>query len=145
MATTDLPYDIRTGEPRYGLEDPLERLQTMLNKQNIDIDSLDKRGEGNDILFRGIEPKQLQLITGFVNEDPRYNIKSSNVRDLNDFFDKDLKTNNPNYIFRDDIRTRDNRNTVRTGIQNFAAERDFFVTPPAVDTQQKIFELLKNK
>ena len=44
--TTDIPYDISTGDQRFELEEPLSKLQTMLNMQNVDIESLDVRGEG---------------------------------------------------------------------------------------------------
>jgi len=141
--TTDLPIDINTGDPRYELEDPLEKLQAMLNRSNIDIESLDMRGNGKDIMYRGIEPKELQLITGYVDGNPEQTIKSGYVRDLNDKFDKDLVNANPNYIFRDDIRTRNNIATIQKSNQTFIRERDMYVVPPPKDTQQKIFELLQ--
>lgn len=142
MATTDLPNDINTGEPRYELEEPLERLQSMLNKKNIDIESLDIRGKGGGVMFRK-KPKELRLMTDITNENPQYTIKSSGVRNLNEQFDKTLVNSDPNYIFRNDIMTKNNRNLVRTGIKNFASERDFFITPPPIDTQKKIYDLLK--
>jgi hypothetical protein len=139
----DLPYDINTGDPRYELEEPLERLQTMLNNKNVNIESLDIRGNSQDIRFAGFESKQLQTITNFVNEDPEYLIKSNRVRDLNDKFDKTLNTSNPNYIFKDDVVSRNNINTIRGGNASYAKWRDLLVVPPPVDTQQKIFELLQ--
>jgi hypothetical protein len=147
MATTDLPTDIRTGLPRYELEEPLEHLQTMLNRRNVDIESLDIRGEGQDrrrmdVHFKGRESRELQTITGIVDGDPEMTIRSNSVRDLNDKFDFDMSTNNPNYIFRADVRTTDNVNTIRQGNTSFAEARDMFVVPPPVDSQQKIFELL---
>jgi hypothetical protein len=150
MATSDLPTDIRTGLPRYELEEPLEHLQTMLNRRNVDIESLDIRGEGQDrtrmdVQFMGREPKELQIITGIVNGNPEMDIKSNSVRDLNEKFDFDMKNNNPNYIFRDDIQTRDNVNTIRQGNKSFAEARDMFVVPPAINTQQNIFELLQSR
>jgi len=141
--TTDLPYDITTGDQRFEEEEPLSKLQSMLNMKNIDIESLDVRGEGQDAMFKGFEPRQLQLITGIVDADPELDIRSSQVRDLNDRFDKNLDNSNPNYIFRDDVRTRNNVNTIRTGNAEFAKQRDLFVTPPPVDVQQKIFEMLR--
>jgi len=117
----------------------------MLNKRNIDIESLDVRGNHQNVMFNGFEPRQLQIITGFVDENPEQTIKSSQVRDLNDFFDKNLDTSNPNYIFRDDVRTRNNIGTIQTGIQSFVKDRDLFVVPPPQDTQTKIFELLQNR
>ena len=142
MATTDIPNDINTGEPRYELEEPLERLQSLLNQKNVDIESLDIRGEGQGIMFR-TKPKELRMMIDITNENPEYVIKSSGVRDLNDKFDKTLINSNPNYIFRNDMTTRNNRNLIKTGIRNFASERDFFVSPQPLDTQQKIFDLLK--
>lgn len=144
--TTDLPFDVRTGEPRYELEDPLERLQTRLNERNIDVESLDLRGDSmSRSIFSGFEPKELQLITGIVDGNPEQTIPSSSVRDLNDKFDKDLDNSDPNYIFRSDLRTRNNRDLIRMGNFQFAKERDFFVTPPPVDIQQKIFDMLRQR
>lgn len=141
--TTDLPYDITTGDQRFELEEPLERLQSMLNVKNIDIESLDMRGESQDAMFRGFEPRELQKITGFVNNNPEMDIKTAQVRDLNDKFDKNLDNSDPNYIFRDDRRTRNNVNIIKMGNMSFSRERDMFVTPPPKDIQQKIFELLQ--
>lgn len=140
--TTDLPTDIRTGEARYELEEPLQKLQSMLNMKNIDIESLDIRGEGQGIMFRK-QPKDLRMMIDITNKNPKYTIKSSGVRDLNQQFDKTMDNSNPNYIFRSDTKTKNNRNLVRTGISNFARERDFFTSPPPKDTQQKIFDLLQ--
>jgi hypothetical protein len=141
--TTDLPYDVSSGDVSFDLDEPLSRLQTMLNMKNIDIESLDMRGEGQDAMFKGFEPRELQKITGFVNNNPEMDIKSAQVRDLNDKFDKNLDNSNPNYIFRDDLRTRNNVNIIKMGNMAFARERDMFVTPPPKDIQQKIFEMLK--
>ena len=66
MSITDLPYNINTGNPYYELEDPLVRLQTNMNNENIDVESLDERGTSNDVMFRGREPAELQLITGYI-------------------------------------------------------------------------------
>jgi hypothetical protein len=142
MATTDIPTNRMTGEIQYELEQPMDVLQNMLNKKNIDIDSLDMRGEGFDVMFRGYDSKELQVITGMVNSDPELDIKSSSVRDLNDRFDKNLDNSNPNYIFRGDVFSRNNRSLIQVGNSNFAKERDFLTTPPPIDTQQQIFELL---
>ena len=143
MATTDLPTNFNTGSPFYELEDPLERLSTMMNKRNIDIESLDQRGIHQNVMFRGFEPRELQTITNFVDMNPKQNIMSSHVRDLNDLFNKDLDTSNPNYIFRDDVTTRNNIGTIQKGIQSFVKDRDLFVVPPSANTQQKILDLLK--
>jgi len=145
MATTDLPFDIRTGLPRYELSDPLEHLQTLLNEQNIDIESLDRRGLNEGIVSGGFEPHQLRAITALVDNDPTQGINSATVRNLNDTFDKDLETSNPNYIFRKDITTVNNRNLIREGNLQYSRERDFFVVPPAVDTNQQILDLLREK
>jgi len=145
MATTDIPTSRMTGEIQYELEQPLDRLQNMLNRKNIDIDSLDMRGEGHDVMFRGYDPRELQVITGIVNNDPELDIRSSSVRDLNDIFDKNMDNSNPNYIFRGDVFSRNNRNLIREGNANFGRERDFLTTPPAIDTQQQIFELLSRQ
>lgn len=145
MATTDIPTSRLSGQIQYELEQPMDRLQNMLNDKNIDIDSLDMRGEGHDVLFEGYEPRELQVITGIVDGDPEMDIKSSSVRDLNDRFDKNMDTSNPNYIFRGDVFSRNNRNLIRNGNVSFVKERDFLTTPPAIDTQQKIFELLRDK
>jgi hypothetical protein len=144
MATSDLPRNYLTGEPRYELEDPLERLQTMLNRENIDIESLDRRGPASDRVLAGTEDRELRYIKSLVDANPEYDITSARVNDLNDYFDKDISTNNPNYIFRDDRRTRNNVDTIRRGIQSFVKDRDLYVTPPATDTQTQILELLKN-
>lgn len=141
----DLPFDINTGEIRYELEEPLEKLQVMLNKQNINIESLDRRSESQDIMYSGIDSKQLRLINSFIDVDPKQTIKSNSVRNLNDFFDKDLKNNNPNYIFRDDLYSHNNVNTIRQGNKSFAYHRDLLVTPPPIDTHTKILELLQKK
>ena len=143
IATTDLPTDITTGDTRYEMLEPLDKLQTMLNMKNVDIESLDERGTSQDAMFRGFEPRQLQLITGYVDNNPEMDIRSSQVKDLNDKFDKNLDNSNPNYIFRDDMRTRNNVNVIRTGNASYARERDLFVTPPPKDIQQKIFEMLR--
>lgn len=143
MSITDVPISRLSGEIQYELQQPMDKLQNMLNDRNIDIESLDMRGEGHDVLFRGYEPRELQVITGIVNGDPQMGIKSASVRDLNDRFDKNMDTSNPNYIFRDDTRTRNNRDIIRNGNASFARERDFLTTPPPVDVQQQIFELLK--
>ena len=143
IATTDIPINMITGDTQFGLLEPLDKLQTMLNMRNVDIESLDERGESQDTMFRGFEPRQLQLITGYVDNNPEMDIRSNQVRDLNDKFDKDLDNSNPNYIFRDDMRTRNNVNVVRTGNASYARERDLFVTPPPIDIQQKIFEMLR--
>lgn len=143
VATTDMPTNMITGDTQFGLLEPLDKLQTMLNMRNVDVESLDERGESQDAMFRGFEPRQLQLITGYVDNNPEMDIRSNQVRDLNDKFDKDLDNSNPNYIFRDDMRTRNNVNVVRTGNASYARERDLFVTPPPIDIQQKIFEMLK--
>lgn len=145
MSITDLPYNINTGNPYYELEDPLVRLQTSMNERNVDVESLDERSSSNDIMFRGREPAELQLITGYIDEDPEQKIRSRSVKDLNDFFDKDLDTSDPNYIFRSDLRTRNNVDLIRQGNASFARDRDLYVVPPAVDTQSKILELLKEK
>lgn len=145
MATTDLPTDIRTGLPRYELENPLERLQTMLNSQNIDIESMDMRGQ----VHTEVEEKEMRVnelsfgrIEGIVDRNPQMTIPSNSVRDLNQRFDRTMVNSNPNYIFRDDIRSRDNVNTIRMGNASFAKARDLLVVPPPIDAQQKIFELL---
>ena len=143
MATSDLPYDFNTGDRRYQLEEPLEHLQSMLNKKNVDIESLDIRGLSNDIQYNGIEPHELRLITGHVDADPEMKIRSSNVRNLNTRFDFDMTNDNPNYIFRDDVFTRNNVNTIRTGNASFAKARDLFVTPPPIDSSNKLFELVQ--
>ena len=143
IATTDLPTDITTGDTRFEMLEPLDKLQTMLNMKNVDIESLDERGESQDTMFRGFEPRQLQLITGYVDNNPEMEIRTSQVKDLNDRFDKNLDNSNPNYIFRDDMRTRNNVNVIRTGNASYARERDLFVTPPPKDIQQRIFEMLK--
>jgi len=143
IATTDLPTDITTGDTRFEMLEPLDKLQTMLNMKNVDIESLDERGESQDAMFRGFEPRQLQLITGYVDNNPEMEIRTSQVKDLNDRFDKNLDNSNPNYIFRDDMRTRNNVNVIRTGNASYARERDLFVTPPPKDIQQRIFEMLK--
>jgi hypothetical protein len=142
MATTDIPTSRLTGEIQYELEQPMDILQNMLNKKNIDIDSLDMRGAGFDVMFKGYEPRELQVITGMINNNPELNIKTSSVRDLNDKFDKNMDNSNPNYIFRGDVFSRNNRSLIQVGNANFAKERDFLTTPPAIDTQQQIFELL---
>lgn len=143
MATSDLPRNYLTGEPRYELEDPLERLQTMLNRENIDIESLDRRGPASDRVLAGTEDRELKYIKSLVDANPEYDITSARVNDLNDYFDKDISTNNPNYIFRDDRRTRNNVDTIRRGIQSFVKDRDLYVVPPSTDTQTQILELLK--
>lgn len=146
MATTDLPTNINTGDPFYELEDPLDRLQAELTKHNVTIESLDQRGGNHvNVMYNGYEPKELQTITSYVNENPEYTIKSNQVKDLNDYFDTELDTSNPNYIFRTDLKTRNNIGTVRTGISSFVQDRDLFITPPPIDTQQKILELLKQQ
>jgi len=142
MATSDLPTDIRTGDPRYELEQPLEHLQTMLNQRNVDVESMDLRGGHHDIMYRGFEPKQLQTMTGIINNNPEQAITSRGVKDLNDMFDKSMINANPNYIFRTDLQTRNNVRTIQTGNQSYARNRDMFVVPPPVDSQHKIFELL---
>lgn len=143
MATTDLPTDYLTGEPRYELEDPLERLQTMLNRANIDIESLDVRGPASDRVLAGVEDRELKHITSLVDANPEYEITSARVKDFNDYFDKDISTHDPNYIFRDDRTTRNNVNTIRRGIQSFVKDRDLYTVPPSADTQTRILELLK--
>ena len=143
--TTDLPTDYASGDTLFDLEDPLSRLQTMLNQKNVDIDSLDLRGEGQDTLFRGFEPHQLRLITGVVDGNPEMDIKSNSVRDLNDKFDKNIDTSDPNYIFRSDVFTRNNVATIQRGNQAFAKDRDLYIVPPPVDSQNKMFELLKGR
>lgn len=143
MATYDVPYDLTSGDPRFDLIEPLERLQTMLNEKNIDIESLDARTESMEQIIRGFEPMDLQKMIGITDSDPELTIPSSAVRDLNERFDKDLDNSDPNFIFRDDMRTRNNINTIRTGNDSFARNRDLYVTPPPKDVQQKIFELLK--
>lgn len=144
--TTDLPTNINTGDPFYEMVEPLDRLQAELTAKNVTIDSLDMRGSSLDtIMYNGYEPMELQKITSMVNENPEYNIRSSQVKDLNDYFDINLDTSNPNYIFRSDLMTRNNIGTIRRGIQSYVADRDIFVTPPPIDTQQKILELLKKQ
>ena len=145
MSVTDLPFDSRTGTPFYELDEPLEKLQVMLNKKNIDVETLDTRSGSNYASFIGYEPRELKLITSYVDSNPEQTINSGSVRDLNELFDKDLKTNNPNYIFRDDQITRNNINTIRQGNQSFAKERDLFVVPPPINAQQQIIDLLKKK
>ena len=145
MATSDLPRNYITNEPRYELEDPLDRLQNMLNRENIDIESLDVRGPASDRVMAGTGNRQLEHITRLTDANPEFNITSARVNDLNDYFDKDISNNNPNYIFRDDRTTRNNINTIRTGIQSFVTDRDLFTTPPSKDTQSQILELLKKK
>jgi len=34
--TSDLPIDVSTGDISFGLDEPLQRLQVMLNERNID-------------------------------------------------------------------------------------------------------------
>jgi len=146
MATTDLPTNINTGDPFYEMTEPLDMLQAELTSKNVTIDSLDTRGVSLDtVMYNGYEPRELQKITSFINENPQNNIRSSQVKDLNDYFDKNLDTSNPNYIFRTDLQTRNNIRTIRNGIQSYVASRDMFVTPPPLDTQQKILELLKKQ
>jgi len=144
----DLPIDIFTGMPRFELEEPLDRLQVLLNNKNIDIDNLDMRGDEDRInIEMGARPnKQLNIITNFVDADPDLRINSRAVRDLNEKFDKTLINSNPQFIFSTDLETRNNIQTIRSGISNFVKNRDIFVTPPPPDIQSKIFELLsKNK
>lgn len=142
--TSDLPIDVSTGDISFGLDEPLQRLQVMLNERNIDIDSLDERGMHGDVLMRGYEPKQLQRITNFVDEDPELKIKSSQVKDLNDYFDKNLDNSDPNFIFRDDRITRNNVGIIQQGNASYVKDRDLYVVPPPPDVQQKIFELLRS-
>lgn len=145
MATSDLPRNYITNQPRYELEDPLDRLQNMLNRENIDVESLDRRGPASDRVMAGTEDRQLEHITRLTDANPEFNITSARVNDLNDYFDKDISNNNPNYIFRDDRTTRNNINTIRTGIQSYVKDRDLFTTPPNKDTQSQILELLRKK
>jgi hypothetical protein len=145
MATYDVPYDLTSGDPRFDLIEPLERLQTLLNEKNVDIESLDARTESMEQIIRGFEPMDLQKMIGMVDNQPEMTIPSSSVRDLNERFDKNLDNSNPNFIFRDDVITRNNINTIRNGNASFARSRDIYITPPPKDVQQKIFELLKSK
>ena len=145
MATTDLPWNVDAGEPMYNLEEPLEMLQTMLNQKNIDIESMDMRGAAHEDFEFGEEPRQLKLITQFTSQNPEMDIRSARVRDLNDKFDFEMDSSDPNWIFRDDLVTRSSVATIQRGNQSFAQARDQLITPPPIDTQQKIFELLQAK
>jgi len=141
----DLPINIHTGSQRFELEEPLDKLQTLLNDKNIDIDTLDVRDnpEKVSIAMSGYEDPDLQVITNYVDNDPELRIKSRDVKDLNDKFDKNLINNNPQFIFSTDLTTRNNIQTIRNGITAFVKNRDMFITPPPQDIQQKIFDLLK--
>ena len=141
---TDLPFDVNTGEPRYGLEEPLQHLQTMLNQSNIDIETLDVRGAGQSVRFAGFEQPELQKITNIVDHDPEMKIRSGAVRNLNDKFDINLDTSDPNFIFRGDRMTRNNVALIQRGNESFVRDRDMFTSPPPVDNQQKIFDLLSS-
>lgn len=140
----DLPKNIFSGDTRFELEEPLDRLQTLLNNKNIDVDNLDLRGDDDKttIEIGGFSDPELNIITNFVDADPELRIKSRDVRDLNEKFDKNLINNNPMFIFSTDLETRNNIQTIRTGINSFVTNRDMFITPPTPDIQQKIFELL---
>lgn len=143
----DLPKDYFTGEPIFELEEPLERLNTMLMRQLPDqqISDLDDRSENLGVLFNRIKPAELQTITGFIDRDPKQRIKSSSVRDLNDKFDFNMDSSDPNFIFRGDLKTRNNVDLIRQGNLSFAKERDLFVVPPPKDIQQSILDILEKK
>ena len=60
----DLPININNGQPRYELEDPLDRLQTLLNENDIDIESLDIRDNEDSVMFKisGFRDNELKNI-----------------------------------------------------------------------------------
>ena len=146
----DLPIDFQTGRPIYALDDPLSRMQTRLNEQGIDIESLDERGDHVGERLSGIEPHQLELIRGYIDNDPQQRISSSSVRNLNDMFDKSLmppgliqtaeSDGRPAFIFPGDMQSRNNVKLMQTANQSYARNRDMLVTPPPIDIQQQIFD-----
>jgi len=144
--TTDLPINQETLDPNFDVSEPLQVLQTMLNRRNIDIDSLDDRGVHNEVLIRGRDPKELELMIGSINRNPQQSLITSRaVRTVNEKYYKSLYNSNPMFILPADMRTHNNVPNVRKSNQSFAFHRDIFAIPPPIDVQQRIFNLLSQR
>lgn len=142
---TDLPFNSDTLNPAFEIEEPLQRLQTLLNRQNIDIDNLDDRVDNDMFVNKKESPHTLTSIKNDIESNPMQKLTSKNIGDLNDRYYASLDNSNPSFIFSTDFRTRNNIGLIRNSNQTYSIERDMYAIPPPVDIQQKIYELLSTK
>lgn len=142
--TSDLPQDVRTLSPYFALDDPLTRLQVMLNEKNIDVDNLDERVDNHGLVsLKGYpEERQQAAMRAAVNRNPEQTITSRGVRDLNERFDVDLDNSNPQFIFKENLRSGNNVRLIQTSNQSYSHDRDLYAIPPPKDVQQQILNLL---
>jgi len=142
--TSDLPEDVRTLSPYFALDDPLTKLQVMLNARNIDIDNLDERVDNTGLVsLKGYpEEKEQAAMRMAMNRNPTQTITSRGVRDLNDRFDVNLDNSNPAFIFKDNMRSGNNIRLIQTSNQTYTANRDMYTVPPPKDVQQRMLDLL---
>ena len=142
--TSDLPEDVRTLSPYFALDDPLTKLQVMLNERNIDVDNLDERVDNVGLVsLKGYpEEKEQAAMRMAVSRNPTQTITSRGVRDLNDRFDVDLDNSNPQFIFKDNMRRGNNIRLLQASNQSYANNRDMFTIPPPKDVQQRMLDLL---
>ena len=142
--TSDLPEDVRTLSPYFALDDPLTKLQVMLNARNIDIDNLDERVDNTGLVsLKGYpEEKEQAAMRMAMNRNPTQTITSRGVRDLNDRFDVNLDNSNPAFIFKDNMRSGNNVRLIQTSNQTYTTNRDMYTVPPPKDVQQRMLDLL---
>ena len=142
--TSDLPEDVRTLSPYFALDDPLTKLQVMLNARNIDIDNLDERVDNTGLVsLKGYpEEKEQAAMRMAMSRNPTQTITSRGVRDLNDRFDVNLDNSNPAFIFKDNMRSGNNIRLIQTSNQTYTANRDMYTVPPPKDVQQRMLDLL---
>jgi len=142
--TSDLPEDVRTLSPYFALDDPLTKLQVMLNERNIDVDNLDERVDNVGLVsLKGYpEEKEQAAMRMAIDRNPEQTITSRGVRDLNSRFDVNLDNSDPQFIFKDSARSGNNINLIQTSNQSYARNRDMFTVPPPKDVQQRMLDLL---
>jgi len=142
--TSDLPEDVRTLSPYFALDDPLTKLQVMLNARNIDIDNLDERVDNTGLVsLKGYpEEKEQAAMRMAMSRNPTQTITSRGVRDLNDRFDVNLDNSNPAFIFKDNMRSGNNIRLIQTSNQTYTTNRDMYTVPPPKDVQQRMLDLL---
>ena len=142
--TSDLPEDVRTLSPYFALDDPLTKLQVMLNERNIDVDNLDERVDNVGLVsLKGYpEEKEQAAMRMAVDKNPTQTITSRGVSDLNERFDVDLDNSNPQFIFKDNMRSGNNIRLLQASNQSYANNRDMFTIPPPKDVQQRMLDLL---
>lgn len=139
--TTTLPED-NQGEPMFDIEDKLDTLQSMMIMDGINMDDLDSRTTQQNA---GMSKEEKAMVMDTATDPDQNNVVGSKqVDEFNRRYDTNLE-NNPMFIFASDLDNMNFVNTIRQSNESYAKERDMFAVRPAVDTQQRIADSLRNR